>query len=230
MNIHEITNKAYVIEPIKMANDSIIKNCEPPLPCQYGFFMICVGRPGSGKSTFWINMINKRSKNTFYKKFDKVYIFSNSLHTITSKIKLPDDRLFNGIDELETVIEDEKKGTDKILVILDDVISDIKDTDFFLKLLYNRRHIAGSVSIIITTQVYNKLKLPLRKVATHLVLFNTSNKKEFDSIFQDFINLKRETFDDIVRYVFKDSHDFLFINTVDNIFYRNFNRLEFDEK
>ena len=99
-----------------------------------------------------------------------------------------------------------------------------------MKLLYNRRHIAGSISIIIATQVYNKLALPLRKVATHLVLFNTSNKREFDSIYSDFINLKREDFDTITRYVFQDSHDFMFINTVENQFYRNFNHLSFSEK
>ena len=105
MNITETKNKNYTIDPIKMSNDCIICQVEPPLPNYYGFFMMIVGRPNSGKSTLWINLINNRKKNTYYKKFDKVYIFSKSLKTITTKIKLPDDQLFDGIDDLEALLE-----------------------------------------------------------------------------------------------------------------------------
>jgi hypothetical protein len=48
MNIKEIKNKAYKIEPIKMANDSLIKNVQEPLPNRYGFFILLIGKPNSG--------------------------------------------------------------------------------------------------------------------------------------------------------------------------------------
>ena len=174
-------------------------------------------------------LINKKSKHTFYKKFDRVYIFSNSLHTISTKIKLPDDRMFNGIDDIENVVNELKQNDFKTLIILDDVISDIKSNDFFKSLIYNRRHIGGGISIILMTQVYNKLQLDLRKAASHLVMFNSTNKKELISIFEDFVNTKKETFLDVCNYVFDKKHNFLFLDVNNKLFYKNFNLLSIIE-
>ena len=229
MQIKEIKNDAYTIEAIPMNNDAPIPHVLPPLPQFYNFFMIVCGQPGSGKTCFFLNLINKKSKHTFYKKFDRLYIFSNSLHTISQKIKLPDDRLHHGIDDLEEVVDELAQEKYRTLIILDDVISDIKNNEFFMKLLYNRRHIGGGISIVILTQVWNKLPLSLRKVASHVVLFNTANKKEYDSIYGDFINMKRETFDEIIKYTFDKKHAFLFLDTVNKLFYKNFNLLSFEE-
>lgn len=229
MHIKETKNDAYSIDAIPMNNDAPIPNVLPPLPQFYNFFMIVCGQPGSGKTCFFLNLINKKSKHTFYKKFDQVHILSNSLHTISQKIKLPEDRLHHGIDDLEDLVDQLSTQKDRALIILDDVISDIKNNEFFMKLLYNRRHIGGGISIVILTQVWNKLPLSLRKVAGHVVLFNTSNKKEFDSFFGDFINEKRETFDEIIKYTFDKKHSFLFLDTDKKQFYKNFNLLTFEE-
>ena len=228
-NIIETQNDKIKIESIKMSNDGFIPDVVEPLPKMYNFFMIVCGQPGSGKTTFFLNLINKKNKHTFYKKFNKVFIFSNSLHTITQKIKLSEDRLFNGIDELPGIVEMLKSGDDKVLIVLDDVISDIKNNDFFMKLLYNRRHIGGGISIVILTQVYNRLPLSLRKVCTQLVFFNSSNKKELMSIYDDFINIPEESYKALCKYIFDDKHNFMVLNTTDKIFYKNFNKLTFTD-
>ena len=225
MIINETKNSSYKIDPIKMSNDKLIKGVSPPLPQAYNFALFLVGPPGSGKSTLFLNLINKKTKNTFYKKFHRVYIFSNSLHTITQKIKLPENRLFNGIDDLEAVVDDIKGAEDRTLIILDDVISDIKDDKFFKHLLYNRRHIGGGVSLMIISQVYNRLPLSLRKACSHLVFFNNSNKKELKSIFEDFIRCKEDVYESICDYIFDDKHNFLFLDVDNKIFYKNFNLL-----
>jgi GTPase SAR1 family protein len=233
MNIKEVKNSIYKIDAIKMKNDCQIKNISDPLPSQYCFFLVVVGRPNSGKTTFILNMINKPSKRTYYKKFDKVYIFSKSLSTITDKIKISDDQLYNGIDELEPVIESLKDKDDKVLLILDDVITDIKDGvefDYIQRLIFNRRHIGGGISIILTSQVYNKLKAALRKCASDIILFQTGNKREIQSIYDDFINIDKSDYLDIIKHCFKTNHDFVFIKTNDNNFYHNFNRLVFDSQ
>jgi hypothetical protein len=188
MSFSEIPNDKYDIKAVKMSNDAPIPNVYDPLPKFYNFFLLLIGVPGSGKSTFWINMINKKNKHTLYKKFDKVFIFSNSFKTISEEIKLPKDRIYEGISELEDVVESLNDSDDKILLIIDDCINDINDDKFMTSLIYNRRHKAGGISIIITTQVYNKLPLSLRKCATDLVLYNTSSKRELDSIYEDYIN------------------------------------------
>jgi len=228
MKIHEIKNDKYKIEAYKMANDAIIKKVDAPIPSQYGFFLMVIGTPGSGKSTFWLNLITKKVKNTYYKKFDKIYIFSNSLKTITTKINLPEDRLFDGISQLEDIIEVIKDSDDRVLLIIDDCVTDLKNADYLLKLIYNRRHIARSVSIIITSQVYNKINMAVRKAASDLVLFSTTNKKELETVFSEYINIPKNDFDEVCRYCFKTKHDFLFYKTQDNSYYHNFNRLMLD--
>ena len=113
IKIKEIKNDKLKINPIKMKNDAIIKDVVAPLPNNYGFFLCIVGKPNSGKSTFWMNLIVKKERAVYYKKFDKIFIFSNSLKTITTKINLPEDRLFDGIGELESVIDSIRDDDDK---------------------------------------------------------------------------------------------------------------------
>ena len=228
MQIKEIKNSKIEVEAMRMANDAVIPKVEEPLPDNYGFFMMIIGTPGSGKSTLWLNLITKKSKHTYYKKFDKIIIMSNSLKTITTKINLPEDRFYEGIDELEELVESLKGTDDKVLLIIDDCVTDLKSPDYLLKLIYNRRHIAKSISIMITTQVYNKIASGIRKAATDLVLFSTTNKKELDSVYQDFINIPKPDFDKVCRYCFKTKHDFLVYRTAMNEYYHNFNKLELD--
>ena len=229
ITIIEEKNNKYKIEPIKMANDLIISNINDPLPDKYGFFLLLIGKPNSGKTNFWLNLLQKnKNKNSYYKKFDRVHIFSNSLKTITSKIDLADDRIHHGCDDLESVVEEEKDSDNKILFIIDDCVTDLKDSDFMLKLIYNRRHIGKSISIIITSQVYNKISLKIRKCCTDLVLFNTGNKKELLSIDDDLINIDKDDYYQIIKHCFSGSaHDFIFFKTEDGSFYHNLNKFVF---
>lgn len=227
--IKEIRNDKLQIKAIKMLNDGIIPHVEAPLPNNYGFFMMIIGAPGSGKSTLWLNLITNKEKHNYYRKFDKIYIFSNSLKTITKKINLPEDQMFDGISELEGLIENIRDSDDKALLIIDDCVNDLKSPDYILKLIYNRRHIAGGVSIMITSQVYNKIHLSIRKAATNLILFATGNKRELSSVYNDFINIEEKDFQAIVNYCFsKGAHDFMCYSTCTAQFFHNFNLLQIE--
>ena len=229
MKIKEYKNSKFKQDIIKMSNDGPIKNVDEPLPQFYNFFMLLVGRPNSGKTSLLLNMINKKAKNSLYKKFDKVYIFSASIKTVSIKIKLDADQIYDDINELESVIERIKEKDEKTLIIFDDFIAQIKDDEKFTKLIFNRRHIGGGCSVIITTQIFNKLPLSLRKCATDLIIYSTSNKRELDSIFNDYINIPKNDFYNLCRYVFqKDNHQFLWIKNDTNQFYHNLNKLELD--
>ena len=174
ITIIEEENNKYKIEPIKMANDLVIPNVDSPLPSHYGFFILLVGKPNSGKTNFGLNLLQKnKNKNSYYKKFERVHIFSNSLKTITSKIDLAEDRIHHGCDDLESVVEEEKDSDNKLLFIIDDCVTDLKDSDFMLKLIYNRRHLSKSISLIITSQVYKKIIMKIRKCCTDLILSNS---------------------------------------------------------
>jgi AAA+ ATPase superfamily predicted ATPase len=229
MKIREYKNSKFKQDIIKMSNDGPIKNVDEPLPQFYNFFMLLVGRPNSGKTSLLLNMLNKKAKNSLYKKFDKVYIFSASLKTVSIKIKLNEDQIFDDINELEGVIEKIKEKDEKTLIIFDDFIAQIKDDEKFTKLIFNRRHIGGGCSVIITSQIFNKLKNSLRKCATDLIIYSTSNKRELESIYTDYINIPKNDFFNLCRYVFqKDNHQFLWVKVEKNEYYHNLNKLELD--
>ena len=98
----------------------------------------------------------------------------------------------------------------------------------------NRRHLAGaggSCSFIITTQVYNKIPAPIRKTASHIIIFHTKNKKELDTIFDELIIIPQKDFYAILQFCFDKKNNFLFIDTnkgYNNMFHKNFNRSEFN--
>ena len=121
MKIKEYKNSKFNQDIIKMSNDGPIKNVDEPLPQFYNFFMLLVGRPNSGKTSLLLNLINKKAKNSLYKKFDKVSIFSASIKTVSIKIKLDADQIFDDINELEGVIEKIKEKEEKTLIIFDDL-------------------------------------------------------------------------------------------------------------
>ena len=56
----------------------------------------------------------------------------------------------------------------------------------------------------ITTQVYNKVPAPVRKCASHLILYETKNRMELDSLFNEVIvgMTKMESYPEILKRTF----------------------------
>ena len=185
-----------------------------PLPQQGGFAMLIVGKPRSGKTNLLLNLTTKAHRN-FNRRFDRVYLWSPSIHTMEDDPfgLLPEDQKFESLtlDNLQTVLSEIKDSSEKILFILDDVIADMRGKgkaqleNLLHKVFFNRRHLAGkggSVSIIATSQTYNKVDPKLRKTASQLIFFESKNKKELDSIFEEVILIPKKEFYDVLRYVY----------------------------
>ena len=155
---------------------------------------------------------------------------------------LPDEQKFQELDEdiLESVLQEIEGSNEKVLMIMDDVVNDMKKSGklqtLLCKLLMNRRHICGaggSISVIITSQVYNKIPAPIRKTASHLFIYSTKNKRELETIFDELILIPKNDYYDLLQYIFKKKNDFMYIDTnkdYNTMFHRNFNPLIFDEK
>ena len=220
---------------IKMSCDDNGLKVNPPLQSS-NFFYIIAGQPASGKTNLLLSLITKRGK--FYcNQFHKIYVFSNSLHTVKRKLNLPNDQLINGfseaallkiLDDEQKIFDDDDEEPNKILIIFDDVVTQIsKNMKGLLKLAYNRRHISGGLSMIITTQKLNRVPLELRTAISGLFFFETKNKQEIDAVWKEYIsNLSRPEFNKLLDFVFDKRHNFLYLNLLlpaNKMMFKNFN-------
>ena len=241
MKIRESENEnKIVLSKFKFSCDDKDESIPPPLPQMLNFFMLICGRPGSGKTSLILNLVAKRGK-LYNKKFDRVYIFSPSLMTMSNNPfkDLPEEQLHTELTEenLSTTLEEIKESSEKILFILDDVVNDMKKSagiqTLLSKMLMNRRHLTGaggSTSFIITSQVYNKIPAPIRKTASHIIIYHTKNKKELETIYDELIIVPLKDFYEILKYCFDKKHHFVYIDvdkSYDKMFHKNFNCLEF---
>ena len=243
MEITEIEpEKKIVLSKIDFTCDDIDESIPAPLPQQLNFFMLISGKPASGKTSLILNLICKNNK-VYNKKFDRIYVFSPSLITLKDDPfgELPDNQLHTEItqENLEQSLSEIANTGEKILYIFDDTVNDMKRAGVLTtlnRMLMNRRHLAGaggSVSFIITTQIYNKVPITLRKTATQVILYSTKNKKEIDTIFDELILIPKEDYYQILKYCFDKKHNFIYIDinkSHDKMFHKCFNQLEFKSK
>ena len=244
MQISEVEpDKKIVISKVDFVCDLIDESIPKPLPQTYNHFLILSAPPRSGKSTWIMNCLCKQGK-VYNKKFDVVYIVSPSLKTAKEDPFecLPPEQIENEltVDFLERFVNEVTESGKRVLLLLDDVVNDIrknKGVDKALaKILYNRRHItadggdeANGISVWLTTQAYNRIPLMIRKVATGLIAFKLKNVKEIQSIFDEYVvGLTKDQFIDILKYVYRSPFDFLYINMDqpwDDMYHRNFSQL-----
>ena len=242
MKIKETDNEnKIVLSKFKFSCDDKDESIPAPLPQMLNFFMLICGRPGSGKTSLILNLVAKRGK-LYNKKFDRVYIFSPSLMTMSNNPfkDLPENQIHTELTEanLTSTLEDIKDSSEKILFIMDDVVNDMKKSagvqTVLSKMLMNRRHLTGSggsTSFIITSQVYNKIPAPIRKTASHIIIYHTKNKKELETIYDELIIVPIKDFYEILKYCFDKKHHFVYIDVdkpYDKMFHKNFNCLEFN--
>jgi len=232
--------KKITITGQKFTCDDLDNTIPKPLPQKGGFAMLIVGKPGMGKTSLILSLVCKNNK-CFNKKFDRVYVWSPSLITMADDPfeMIPEDQKYEEatIENIKEVLGDIKTSGEKILFIMDDVIADIRgkgkgDIENLLqKIFFNRRHLAGkggSVSIIATSQSYNKICPKLRKTCSHLIFYENKNKKELQSLFDEAILIPQKEFFDVLRYIYDKKHNFMYIDTTlseDKMIHKNFNQL-----
>ena len=202
MEISEIEpEKKIVISKVEFSCDILDPSIPKPLFQNYNHFLILTAPPRAGKSTWIQNCLCKKGK-VYNRKFDKIYIVSPSLKTAKNNPFecIPEDQIENEltVDFLNRFYDEVEGSGERVLLLLDDVVNDIrknKGVDKSLaKILYNRRHItadggdeANGVSVWLTSQVYNRIPLMIRKAANGIIAFKLKNVKEIMSIYDEFV-------------------------------------------
>ena len=134
----------------KFSCDDVDKSIPKPLPQAGGFGILIVGKPGMGKTSLVLSLICKQGK-AFNKKFDKVFIFSPSMITMEDDPfeLIPGDQKYDcaSYENITDVLETIKDSGEKVLLVLDDCISEIRgkgrgEVEGLLeKIFFNRRHL-----------------------------------------------------------------------------------------
>ena len=242
MSIREKTINDLDVKKTGFSVDRIDASIPKPLPRTYNHFLLITAKPRQGKTTLMYSLLVYR-KSPYYRKFDKVYVFSPSLGTADKDRlkKLAPEQKFKELTEesLMKVYEEIEGSGERILILADDVVNDVKKNvgveKLLCKMMMNRRHICGQaddgegagLSMWMTTQVFNKLPRALRATADYYIMFKSSNKKEIDTLFDEVILLQRNQFDEMMKYVFTDKFNFLLIDTNEdyrNMYHKNLNK------
>lgn len=236
----KLYDKKITITGQQFSCDDIDESIPKPLPQKGGFGWLIIGKPGMGKTSLILSLVCKQNK-ALNKKFDKIFIFSPSLITMNDDPfeLIPEDQKFEEatLENIDYVLEDIKDSGQKVLLILDDVIADVRGKgkaqieNQLQKIFFNRRHLCGaggSCSIIATSQTYNKIDPKLRKVADLFCFYENKQKKEIENIFDEIILIPKKEFYDTLKYIYDKKHNFMFIDTSlpeNKMIHKNFNQL-----
>ena len=247
----KLENSHFNFPIIKFDSDNILANhIKEPFPIQ-SFFFVLVGKPGSGKTSLLLNILSLKDENrVYYQVFDKIlYVCPN---TTRKNIKnnpfdeLPDDQKFESfshevlikIKEIRSDFDEEKKERKKKkkriqhqLLIIDDCTAELKQKEnirTFIEIITNRRQFR--LSVILLVQFLRSIPRPIRFQITDIVLFKTSNRMDSKIIQEEYVNMNNEKFLELTNFCWNSPHDFIFINKDKEIYYKNLQRIVFDNE
>lgn len=240
----ELEKPNYELGIINFGCDApLAKHILPPFPNQ-SFFMVIAGKAGSGKTSLLLNMLTMKDDNRVYLKvFDKILLVmpQNSRRSIKNNPfdDLPPDQLFDEFSsdvtkKVESIREEydelnkkeKRKKNRNTLLVMDDITATLKDKAVLRQLIElstNRRHL--KLSIILLVQYVRSIPRAVRSQITDIVAFKPANGLDLKVIYEEYVNLKKEQFQDLTRFVYNDSHDFLFIEKGRDIYYKNLQRI-----
>ena len=199
----------------------------PPLPATAHAMLIC-GAPGSGKTSMMVSLLQE--KQAYRKAFDQVFVVMppSSARSLKKNIFESHDKMYDDLDyeTLENILEQTRELTKEnlnSLVIIHDFGAALKDNEIqrqLKELIWNRRHLRTSIWILV--QSYISVPLQLRKAVSHLITYKPRNKIEFHKIFEELIQLPKETAEDLLRFIFDKKYTFMFADCTSGEIYKNF--------
>jgi hypothetical protein len=188
---------------------------------------LMIGRPGSGKTSLIYSFF--KSKDIFKNTFDKIFLFqpSQSRQSMKDKLfdRIPDNQKYEelSLENLNDVEENLSEHNN--VIIMDDMGAFLRDKTIKKKLkelVFNRRH--KHLSIIFLVQTYMSLEPDIRKLFSNMFIFKCS-KREMEALWDEHIELPNDYVLPIMKLVFDEPYQYLFLNTDSQRLFKGFDEL-----
>lgn len=237
--IEEIKSEINLDRPVFTCDGGLGKHIPSPIP-DSAFFWVFAGVPKSGKTSLALSLLCSKGKyqRVYRKVFHNILVVmpSASLRSLKNNCfdDLDEEKVFDELDresceDIKSQVEEYSEEGENTLLFIDDQTTYLKDANIqkiLADLVNNRRHYRLSVMLLV--QSYLSIPLtPLRKLITHLTLFRPKNKKETEAVRSELFYVDRPVFDALINYIYKQRHDYLFLDTLDQTIFRNWNLLKY---
>lgn len=198
-------------------------------------FTAFIGKPGSGKTSLLVSMLTgKKDKRVFRKVFNHILLVmpESSRKSIKSdpfKDHHP-EKMFEDLDlpTIENIYSRLKESSSKnetTLLLLDDVGASLKNNEIqktLRKIIFNRRHL--KCQIIILLQSFTSIPREVRKLFNSVIMFKPS-KLEFQYLFDELFETKKDLAMDIMNLVYDEPHQYLMLNVDSQKLYKKFDEI-----
>ena len=225
-------------QKIKEKMDYFIPDIQDGISNRNGMIYLMTGSGGSGKTNLLLNLFKK--KELYRNKFHNIWYIcpeasmsSIEKHPFAGLKRVYNDltvelliKIYEELDHIKATEEDPEYS----MIIIDDMADRLKDPKITLmlsKMMIKARHL--QCGFIITLQSYYYLPKLLRKQLTYMTLFKCKNYEEFASISKEIFSMTKEDSLKLYHYVFDAPFNHLDVDTVLNIYYKNFNQLIFND-
>lgn len=194
-------------------------------------FCLFLGKAGSGKSTLLISLL--QSPSMFKNIYHTILLFcppnsrasiKNDFWSILPENQIYDELNIDNLNDAYQIAQDNAQEGYKTLIVLDDVQKNLKGESekLLLHMVNNRRH--SNLSIWMACQTYKSIPMQVRMGLTSLFIFKIQ-KKEMSTIFDEQVEIAENVFKDIVKIAFKNSHDFIFIDSNSQKIFLNWDQI-----
>ena len=197
-------------------------------------FTIFLGKPGSGKSTLSISMLNTPA--LFRKCYHTIILFcpTGSRNSIKGDFwdYLPEEQIYDEVNpenlqEAYEVAQENSENGYQALIIFDDVQKYFKEAENEKLLLHfcnNRRH--SRLSLWFACQNFMQISRKIRMGITDAFIFKVS-KTEMENIFTELIEDNKDKFTEILKLCYQEPHSFMYINTSSQRIFSNWDEIIF---
>lgn len=199
-----------------------------------GYKVIVIsGRPASGKTSFTFSLF--KDKRCLRKVWNNIILVmpKESLNSMTEESNIfknlaPEKYYENlsNIQDIEAQIRSYSEDDENTCLIMDDMMSSLKDKGIervLCSMMANRRHL--KLTIIILTQLIERVPLKCRKLINDLIMLYRPSKKEMVMAVDEFLEQKEEVAMEIQKIAFEKPYDFLFIDVPTQKIYKNYDEI-----